>query len=206
MKNISTYILILFLLTFIGRNSSFAQEVDTTSTEIIYNDAAMGLGSDGGVTIVKEDKEHIPSKAAMYSAILPGLGQIYNKRYWKLPIVYAAIGGGVYGVVWNQKNYKVFLEAYRIRLSGGQDEYFNTLKTEEQLISWMDFYRNQRDLSIIITVGLYAFNILDAYVDAHLINFNINDNLALKVEPTAFPNAIAGSYYSYGLRLSMDLK
>lgn len=206
MRTTFTYFaLIIFFLTF-PRLESSAQEVDSTNTQIIYNEAAMGLAKDGTVVIVEEDKEHIPSKAAMYSAVFPGLGQIYNKRYWKLPIVYAAIGGGVYGVVWNQKNYKEFLNAYKIRISGGADKYLPYLTTEEQLISWMDFYRNQRDLSIIITIGLYAFNILDAYVDAHLINFNINKDLALKVEPTAFPNAIAGSYFSYGLKLSLDLK
>lgn len=158
----------------------------------------------GAVSMQKYVETKVPSTAALYSAILPGLGQVYNKKYWKVPLVMAAIGGGIYAVTWNQKNYDIYLDAYRIRLSGGIDDYFDILKDEDQLIAWMDFYRNQRDLSIFITIGIYAFNILDAYVDAHLINFNIDENLSLKVEPTILQNSL-NSYYAYGLRLSVEL-
>ena len=146
----------------------------------------------------------VPSTAALYSAALPGLGQLYNGRYWKAPIVWVSMGVGVYATIWNQKNYNVFLEAYRIRLSGGVDDYFVVLKDEEQLISWMDFYRNQRDLSVIITIGLYALNIIDAYVDAHLLNFEISDDLSMRVEPSVFPDAVTHNN-TYGLRLSLNL-
>ena len=98
-------------------------------------------------------KEHSPSKAALYSAVLPGLGQVYNKKYWKLPLVYGAIGTGVYIVVWNQDYFSEFRDAYRIRLSGGKDDYFNRLPKENQLVSQMDFYRNQRDLAVLITIS-----------------------------------------------------
>jgi hypothetical protein len=167
----------------------------------------MGIADGGSVTVGSSNSSaKIPSTAALYSAILPGLGQTYNRKYWKIPLVYGAIGVGVYAAIWNQQNYDVFLEAYRIRMSGGIDDYFNILKDEKQLISWMDYYRNQRDMSILITIGLYAFNILDAYVDAHLSNFNINDDLSLRVSPAVLPSYAYGGYYSYGLSLKFDIK
>lgn len=166
----------------------------------------MSIAQGGGVSIGTQSPDKIPSKAALYSAVLPGLGQAYNGKYWKLPLVYGAIGVGIYSIVWNQQNYDVFLEAYRIRSSGGIDDYFNILKEEKQLISWMDYYRNQRDLSVLITIGLYAFNILDAYVDTHLTNFNISNDLSLRLQPAVLPSYAAGSYYSYGLSLQFDIK
>jgi len=185
----------------------FAQ-TDSTHTQYNYvsEDAQMGIANGGGVYTGTSSSDIIPSKAALYSAVLPGLGQAYNGKYWKMPLVYGAIGVGVYSVVWNNNNYHIFLEAYRIRKSGGIDDYFNVLKEEKQLISWMDYYRNQRDLSILITVGLYAFNILDAYVDAHLSNFNISNDLSMRVQPAVMPSYALGSYYSYGLALKFDIK
>ena len=172
----------------------------------ITKDAQVGLGDSGAVAVGTNSNAKVPSTAALYSAVLPGLGQAYNGKYWKMPLVYGAIGIGVYAAVWNQQNYDVFLEAYQIRLSGGIDDYYNILKEEKQLISWMDFYRNQRDMSILITIGLYAFNILDAYVDAHLSNFNISEDLSIRIEPAVMPSYIAGNYYSYGLSLKLDIK
>ncbi len=201
------YIYLVGVFLFILQANILAQ-TDSTKTNISYitQDAPIKIGKGGGVAISSDFKHKKPSTAALYSAVLPGLGQIYNEKYWKLPIVYGAMGTSIYFVIWNQQNYNVFLNAYRIRVGGGIDEYFNILKDESQLISWMDYYRNQRDMSILITLGLYAFNILDAYVDAHLINFNINDDLSLRVEPQIMPSNVIGSYYSYGLSLKFDFR
>ena len=204
-KNKYSYLLALFLI--IVQVNLFAQN-DSTRIDRAYitKDAQIGLANDGGVSLGASSSSKVPSIAALYSAALPGLGQYYNDKYWKIPLVYGAMGASVYMVFWNQANYDVFLEAYRIRLSGGIDDYFYTLKEEKQLISWMDHYRNQRDMSILITVGLYVFNILDAYVDAHLTDFNINNDLSLKVQPTIMPSYVAGNYYSYGFSLKLDIK
>jgi len=185
----------------------FAQN-DSTKIDRSYitKDAQIGIANGGGVSMGSNTTAKVPSTAALYSAVLPGLGQYYNDKYWKIPLVYGAMGASVYMVFWNQANYDVFLDAYRIRLSGGIDDYFNILKEEKQLISWMDHYRNQRDMAILITMGLYAFNILDAYVDAHLSDFNINNDLSLKIQPAIMPSYVAGNYYSYGLSIKLDIK
>jgi hypothetical protein len=119
-----------------------------------------------------------PAKAAFYSAILPGLGQAYNKKYWKIPVVYAAIGTGVYAYVWNNKKYHLYRDAYKQRLAGKEDDF--QYLDDSRLIQGQKFYQKNRDLSAIITVALYILNIVEANVDAHLIQFNVNDNLSFR--------------------------
>ncbi len=119
-----------------------------------------------------------PSKAAFYSAIFPGLGQIYNKRYWKVPIVYAAIGTGIYAYTWNNNKYHQYRDAYKNRLAGRSDD-FDYLDNS-RLIEGQKFYQKNRDLSAIITAALYILNIVDANVDAHLQQFNVSDDLTFK--------------------------
>lgn len=119
-----------------------------------------------------------PSKAAFYSAVFPGLGQIYNKRYWKVPIVYAAIGTGIYAYTWNNNKYHLYRDAYKNRLAGRPDD-FDYLDNS-RLIEGQKFYQKNRDLSAIITAALYILNIVDANVDAHLQQFNVNDDLTFK--------------------------
>ena len=121
-----------------------------------------------------------PSKAAFYSAILPGLGQAYNKKYWKIPIVYAAIGTGVYFYVTNNNKYNDVRDAYKRRLAGFQDDKFQTLLTDDGLLEAQKTLRRDKELSLLVTFGLYALNILDANVDAHLMQFNVNDDLSFK--------------------------
>lgn len=125
-----------------------------------------------------------PAKAAFYSAILPGLGQAYNKKYWKIPVVYAAIGTGVYFTMDNSKKYNQFRNEYKKRLNNGglideSDPTFGRLSTES-VIRGQRFFQKNRDLSVLITAGLYILNIVDANVDAHLLQFNVNDDLSLK--------------------------
>jgi hypothetical protein len=120
-----------------------------------------------------------PSKAAFYSAVLPGLGQAYNKKYWKIPIVYAAIGTGVYFYVTNDKEYNRYRDAYKRRLAGFSDDEFPGV-SDEGLINAQQTLKRQKELSLLITIGLYALNILDANVDAHLLQYNVDQNLAIK--------------------------
>ena len=207
MKLSNKYFYLLGLFLIILQVNLFAQNDSTkVNRSYITQDAQIGIADGGGVSMGSSSTAKIPSTAALYSAVLPGLGQAYNGKYWKMPLVYGAMGVGIYSVIWNQKNYDVFLEAYRIRLSGGIDDYFDVLKEEKQLISWMDYYRNQRDMSILITIGIYAFNILDAYVDAHLTDFNISEDLSMRIQPAVMPSYVVGNYYSYGLSLKLDIK
>ncbi len=135
-----------------------------------------------------------PSKAAFYSAILPGLGQIYNKRYWKLPIVYGAIGTGVYAYIFNNNEYNRFRDAFKRRRAGFFDDEFYDINdsgivpgnpdiSDEALQDAQERFQRDRDLALAITIGLYVLNIVDANVDAHLKQFNVDEDLAIDVKP-----------------------
>lgn len=128
-----------------------------------------------------------PARAAFYSAIIPGLGQAYNKRYWKIPIVYGAIGTGVYFYSTNNSEYTRYRNAYKQRLKGLDDEFKGQYSDATLINAQRNFQRN-RDLSLIITVGLYVLNIVDANVDAHLKQFNVNDDLTF--QPAIIPSDI----------------
>ena len=154
-----------------------------------------------------------PSKAAFYSAILPGLGQIYNRRYWKLPIVYGAIGTGVYAYVYNDNLYDRFRTAFKRRRAGFIDDEFYDVNgsgivpgspdlSDEALQDAQERYQRDRDLALLITIGLYAFNIIDANVDAHLQQFNVDDDLSLDLKPYLEYHPIT-SDPNYGIALTI---
>lgn len=130
-----------------------------------------------------------PAKAAFYSAILPGLGQAYNKKYWKIPIVYAALGTGVYFYINNSNEYDRYRDAYKSRLAGFEtDEFYYSATGEklddprvstERLETAQEFYRKNKEISLLVILGMYALNIIEANVDAHLLQYNVDDNLTL---------------------------
>ena len=121
-----------------------------------------------------------PAKASFYAAILPGLGQVYNKQYWKVPLVYGAMGFSLYNYSFNNTEYHKYRDAYKDVLAGrpltGELADFDA----DRLIRAQKFHQRNRDLSMLITVGLYALQIIDANVSAHLSQFNVNENLSLK--------------------------
>lgn len=120
-----------------------------------------------------------PAKAAFYSAILPGLGQAYNKKYWKIPIVYGAIGTSLYFYIDNNRKYHQYRDAYKRRLEGYTDDNFSYLD-KTRLIAGQKFYQRNRDLSALVTLAFYALNIVDANVDAALLQFNVDENLSVR--------------------------
>jgi len=121
-------------------------------------------------------------KAAFYSFGFPGLGQIYNRKYWKLPIVYGVIGTGVYFAGSNGKQLKRLNNALEIRLSGGSDE-FDGIYSDAQLTSIRNSSRRNTELSAILSGLAYGLNIIDAVVDAHLFDFDISDDLSFQWHP-----------------------
>jgi hypothetical protein len=123
-----------------------------------------------------------PSRAAFYSSIVPGLGQIYNKKYWKVPLVYAGMGVPIYFWADNQRNYVRYRDEYKRRLQGIKDTSDPTFGglDDQRLIDAQNYYRRSRDLSVVITIGVYILSIVDANVDAHLMQFNVNDKLTIK--------------------------
>jgi hypothetical protein len=178
-----------FLILFVILTStiSFAQEESKEEKGIIDNKNMVIQD-----TIIREPIDPLtPAKAAFYSAILPGLGQAYNKKYWKIPIVYAALGTGIYFYIDNNNEYKRYRNAYKNRLAGfatdefwGTDNNGNPLSSpqisNDGLIRAQRTLRRNKEISLLVTIGLYALNIIDANVDAHLLQYNIDDNLALK--------------------------
>lgn len=146
-----------------------------------------------------------PSKAAFYSAVLPGLGQIYNKRYWKAPIVWGAIGTGIYVYSYNNTEYKRARNAFKRRLAGFTDDEFSRedgtpIISNEALQEAQENTQRDRDLALVITIALYALNIIDANVDAHLKQYNVDDNLAVDFQPYIDVNPVTNQP-NYGMAL-----
>lgn len=138
---------------------------------------------------------HSPRKAALYAAVFPGLGQAYNREYWKMPLVYAAIGTCTYFFVDNMKVYKMFRDAYRLRVDGnpdtndtGQTVPFDT----ESLKLNRDQFRQYVDYSVLFFILAYGLNIVDATVFAHLRNFDMSDDLSMRISPALINNRTLG--------------
>lgn len=171
-----------------------------------------------GVVVDMVEKKAInplaPSKAAFYSAVLPGLGQAYNKRYWKIPIVWGAIGTGTYVYLFNDGLYDRYRTAFKRRRAGFTDDEFYDINRDDNIIptspvlsdealqDGQERYQRDRDLALLITVALYALNIIDANVDAHLRQYNVDENLSLDFQPYLDINPISADPH-YGLALSI---
>ncbi len=123
-----------------------------------------------------------PSKAAFYSAIIPGLGQAYLGKAWKIPIIYSAIGASLYYFDLNNKEMNEYRNAYKRRLNGFFDDRFLELAipiTTEQLLLGMEFHKNYRDIALVLAALSYMLNILEANVSAHLLQFNVSEDLSI---------------------------
>ena len=140
-----------------------------------------------------------PSKAAFYSAIIPGLGQAYLGKAWKIPIIYSAIGASLYYFDLNNKEMNEYRNAYKRRLNGFFDDRFLELAipiTTEQLLLGMEFHKNYRDIALVLAALSYMHNILEANVSAHLLQFNVSEDLSVT------PNLIIDEEIR-GLRLAL---
>lgn len=137
-------------------------------------------------TLPRATKRH-PGRAALMSAILPGLGQVYNHKYWKVPIVYAGLGTAVYFINYNRQNYLDLKRAY-VRdtntTDGDVSEYFERGVTLEQIRNGADQYRTWMEYSYLAFFAVYALQIVDATVDAHLFYFDVSDDLSMRFQPT----------------------
>jgi len=144
-----------------------------------------------------------PAKAAFYSAILPGLGQAYNGSYWKIPIAYAGLGTGIYFYLDNDKQYDRYRDAYKNRLAGRPDEFNGNgekpFVATASLIRAQEQLQKNKEISILVTVGIYVLNIIDANVEAHLRQFNVDEDLSVK--PDLDYDALSGKT-NYGLTLN----
>lgn len=230
------YRILLVCLAFISCSSwGFAQ--DAKSFEIKADSSRIEAAADSTVRSVMLAADSLPKpaqikmefkpdpKKAVWMALVPGLGQIYNRKFWKLPIVYGGLMGCMYAVTWNNRNYQDYSTAYKDIMMDAEEpnrpveefhtswqdflgvgydpkEWVTNTNFQTQLKNRKDYYRRYRDLSIIITVGVYALSIIDAYVDAQLFDFDISPDLSMHWEPSVTPQT-AYSSRSYGLNCSI---
>lgn len=230
------YRILLVCLAFISCSSwGFAQ--DAKSFEIKADSSRIEAVADSTVRSVMLAADSLPKpaqikmefkpdpKKAVLMALVPGLGQIYNRKFWKLPIVYGGLMGCMYAVTWNNRNYQDYSTAYKDIMMDAEEpnrpveefhtswqdflgvgydpkEWVTNTNFQTQLKNRKDYYRRYRDLSIIITVGVYALSIIDAYVDAQLFDFDISPDLSMHWEPSVTPQT-AYSSRSYGLNCSI---
>ena len=138
----------------------------------------------------RDYSDHSPLRATMLSATLPGLGQVYNNRIWKVPIVYAGFGAIIYFVDFNNTEYQTFRRAYVARVDGNPNtsDAFPFYSTD-QLERAMNFYRRNLEVTYIAGAALYLLQILDATVDAHLLDFDVGKNLSMNIIPSFNPNS-----------------
>lgn len=188
---IYTIFILIFCLNF-----CFGQEIEDGDIKIMAKDT---LFTDGEIDPLS------PARAAFYSAVLPGLGQAYNKKYWKIPIVWAAIGTGIYFYRKNDEFLDTYQEAYKLRLSGRPDDFDGTgdnpnLSTES-LVRAQEIYKKNKDLSLFLMIGLYALNIIEANVDAHLDDKAFNTNLSFR--PSFYIDPINNQYVG-GVNIKYD--
>lgn len=190
-------VLVLFSFAF----TAFGQEPDTLlllpKTDSIYRfGEAPDVEKEGIETVVVEEEMTLsPTKAIMYALVLPGLGQGYNQKYYKIPIVWAAIGGVGYAIYYNSSNYQLAVEAYAQDQSD-ENEYY------------LRYWRRNMELSYIGMFAVYGLQVLDAYIDAMLHYWNVNDQLAIKVRPSLQPmmTPAGAAPYTYGLSCGFRIK
>jgi hypothetical protein len=203
---VSTFFVFIFSFSFgqiqkkdsLQTNSSLTKEkrtqIDTSITEKDVLDEIQQKNS------IAKTKYLNPTRAGLYSAVLPGLGQYYNKKYWKIPIVWGGVGTGVGIAMWNQKQYNRYREAFVASVNGLPHEFSNNpVYTKEVLGNIQDKAKRQRDYAIAIAGLIYILNIVDAVVDAHLYEGRHDPDLVLK------PAVIYDEYGNQSMKTGLSL-
>lgn len=184
---------IFYLLFILSSSNCFSQNDSTSNKKIIIANTKKSFHL--------IPKEHPPKFAGILSAIVPGAGQAYNKKYWKVPIVYTSAATAGYFIYRNYTIYKNFKNAYILAADTNQlnnilsftiwnpikkETFYPELYDQSKKADIQDIFRTYLDYSIVAGVAIYGLNIIDAVVDAHLYNFNINDDLSMNVYPALF--------------------
>ncbi len=211
-KFIFTGLFLLFASFCVGQEKQPPTAADSVKTAVNKE----GVVVDSLFTSKKVINPLGPSRAAFLSAAIPGLGQIYNKKYWKVPIVWGAIGAGIYGYTFYDKEYKDLRQAFKRRRAGFTDDKFYDLRLQpgevttrttpeidnQRLERLQNDRQNDRDLTLLVTILLYALNVVDANVDAHLKQFNVDDKLGLDMTIKPYLDITPISYDpNYGMAL-----
>lgn len=150
----------------------------------------------GDTAYVEPDFSHSPSRAIILALVLPGLGQTYNQKYYKIPIVWGALAGAGYAINYNTKQYKLYSEAYALD------------PTDDLTERYLKLWKRYMELSYISMVAVYALQVLDAYVDAQLYSWDVTENLSMGISPSLQPLMVPGGLtgQSYGLTCSFNLR
>ena len=142
----------------------------------------------------------IPKRAGLYSAILPGAGQVYTKKYWKVPIIYAGLITSAYYIKENHNLYKLYKQTYINRLENNRIDEFTNRYTDANLLTLTEHYRRNTEVSALLFTLTYVLNIVDASVSAHLFDYDISEDISLHIQPIYMAKENAS-----GLSLSIKL-
>lgn len=156
------------------------------NAQVVVIDSAQSPKAINKIVLKDSNDVHSPKKAAIMSAIIPGLGQIYNEKYWKVGVIYVGVGFLTYYFKRNIDSLKSYQSAYTARIdtsSATIDNKYSNL-SNASVLSNRNFHRRQRDIALLGFFGLYALQIIDANVDAHLKEFEINEDLSMKITPS----------------------
>lgn len=210
-------------LTFARDSAEWLENEKIASLEAPIDTAELARKNDSIQSTVpmpqQEKKRWIPNsnKTVWLSLVIPGAGQIYNRKYWKLPIIYGGFVGCAYALTWNGQMYKDYSQAYQDIMSNNPNnnsyedflppgvdvndrlEYYQDLFRRRK-----DLYRRQRDLSIFAFIGVYLLSVIDAYVDAELSDFDISKDLTMTWQPTVFNDAFRGRPQGIGVQCSIN--
>ncbi|MBQ3768207.1 MAG: hypothetical protein II866_04340 [Prevotella sp.] len=199
--------------------NAYAQQEDEIIADSVVVQAVQTTDSITSVVVEKAKKlrpkrdwntwKPNPQRALWLALVIPGAGQIYNRKFWKLPIIYGGFMGCIYALTWNNMMYKDYSQAYldlmdddpgtasynkflhlgkQIQTKADEERYKKIFKSRK------DKYRRWRDMSFFVMLGVYAFSVIDAYVDAELSQFDISKDLSLTVEPAVMPNHNGGDW------------
>ena len=202
------------LLTIDNDSAYHVFHIDSTATIVLSEEIIIVVLPESG------EKYQSPHRASMYAAVIPGLGQVYNKKYWKLPILFDGIGGVAYAISFNSERYSYYRNAYRdfIIRDPANKSYLDIIQgtpiTEERLYTdyqqWFRDYLNNskrrfkryRDISYAGMVAVYLVSLIDASVDAHFYYFDISDDLSFKIEPAFQLEGYHGGVIGFNMKFN----
>jgi TM2 domain-containing membrane protein YozV len=193
--------IVFFLVIVFFSNPAFSQ---TDSIKNTNSDTLIYKG--GKDVIVSTVNKKNPKRAALFSAIIPGAGQVYNGKYWKVPIVYSAIGAAAFFFDYNNKQYHTYLTGYQQRLDSVENQIFDSNIATDVILEYKNKTRRNRDLSVVILLAVYGLNIIDATVDAELSDFDVSDDLSRKISPEVIPLYGRAKKNTIGLSFCFNFK
>ncbi len=198
MKFFNTLLILIIITVRIGFSQS--DSVHIKKDTII-------LKSEEETLIISDKKKNKPGRAALFSAILPGAGQVYNKKYWKVPLVYSVLGTAAFMFQYNNKQYKKYLLGYQQRIDTTLEEtIFGEDVSTDRLLEYKNSTRRNRDLMAVVFIAVYGLNIIDAVVDAELSDFDISDDLSLEISPEIIPISAYRKRNTIGLTISLNFR